>query len=52
MLFRAIWALFLSILMQNGDKQNFVDQILGGGVRPLRPPLDPPRQEKEELQKA
>ena len=39
LLSRAIWALFLSILVQNGRK-NIVDQILGG--RLLRPPLNPP----------
>ena len=30
MLSRDIWALFLSILILNGEK-NIVDQILGGG---------------------
>ena len=37
MLCHAIWALFLSILIQSGIK-NIVDPILGGGgVRLLRP---------------
>ena len=41
MLFRAIWALFLSILIQNGMKDNVVDQILGGRLlHPLDPPLN------------
>ena len=39
MLFRAIWALFLSILVQNGmqKNKNIVDQILGGLLRPPPP---------------
>ena len=43
MLSRALWALFLSILIQNGIT-NIVDQILvggGGGGGLLRPPLNP-----------
>ena len=32
---RAIWALFLNVLIQKGIKQNIVDQILGGGGAPV-----------------
>ena len=39
-----VWALFLSILIQNGMRKKIVDQILGLGVRLLRPaPPPPPR---------
>ena len=41
MLSRAIWALFLSILIQNGIK-NIVDQKFRGGGGLLHPPLNPP----------
>ena len=43
MLSRAIWALFLSILMNNWIKKNIVDPILAGHM-PVAPPppLDPP----------
>ena len=36
--FRTIWALFLSILIQNGMKKQSI-KIQGGGAPPLDPPL-------------
>ena len=44
MLSHAIWALFLSILIQNGIEKNIVDQILGG-----RAPVVPPSKSATDL---
>ena len=41
MLSRAIWALFLNVLIQKWDTKNIVDQNLGERA-PVAPPLDPP----------